>query len=71
MSAPAPRDSPAPSCTFGELWSVEDSLESLRAVTAEEVRVLAGELLARPRSLVVVGPDDGDLAAELLAAIAP
>lgn len=57
--------------TFGELWSVEDSLESLRAVKAEEVRVLAGELLARPRSLVVVGPDDGDLAAELLAAIAP
>ncbi|OJX95644.1 putative Zn-dependent peptidase [Salana multivorans] len=51
---------------FGELWSVDDSLDALRAVTADAVQRLAGELLAQPRSLVVVGPERGDLAGELL-----
>ncbi len=40
----------------GELLGLDESLERIRAVTAEEVRVLAGELAALPRSRVVVGP---------------
>ncbi len=40
----------------GELLSQAESLERIRAVTAEEVRSLAAELAARPRSIVTVGP---------------
>jgi len=40
----------------GELLVLDESLERIRAVTAEEVRVLAGELAALPRSRVLVGP---------------
>ncbi|WP_298459628.1 pitrilysin family protein [uncultured Cellulomonas sp.] len=40
----------------GELLGLDESLERIRAVTAEEVRVLAGELAAMPRSSVLVGP---------------
>ena len=40
----------------GELLSQEESLERIRAVTAEDVRVLAAELASRPRSVVRVGP---------------
>lgn len=40
----------------GELLSQEESLERIRAVTAEDVRALAAELAARPRSVVRVGP---------------
>ncbi len=40
----------------GELLSQEESLERIRAVTAEEVRDLAAELAAQPRSIVKVGP---------------
>ncbi|GIG25219.1 M16 family metallopeptidase [Cellulomonas denverensis] len=40
----------------GELLSTEEALERLRAVTAEDVRVLAAELASRPRSVVRVGP---------------
>lgn len=41
---------------FGELLSLAESLERIRAVTAEDVRELAAELAARPRSVVRVGP---------------
>ncbi|MGO1317982.1 MAG: M16 family metallopeptidase [Cellulomonadaceae bacterium] len=40
----------------GELLSIADSLERIRAVTLQEVQVLAQDLAARPRSVVRVGP---------------
>ncbi|MDO8107367.1 pitrilysin family protein [Isoptericola sp. b441] len=40
----------------GELVSVTEALERIRSVTAAEVTDLAAELLARPRSVVRVGP---------------
>ncbi|WP_199423801.1 M16 family metallopeptidase [Actinotalea solisilvae] len=40
----------------GELLSQEESLERIRAVTAEDVRELAADLALRPRSVVRVGP---------------
>ncbi|ROS77153.1 pitrilysin family protein [Cellulomonas sp. PhB143] len=40
----------------GTLLSLEDSIERIRAVTAEEVRELAADLASRPRSVVRVGP---------------
>ncbi len=50
----------------GELLSVDELLEAIRAVTAEEVQALAVELAAAPRSLVVVGPFERDVALEAL-----
>ncbi|GAA1728057.1 pitrilysin family protein [Isoptericola hypogeus] len=41
---------------YGELLSVEESLERVRAVTSADVRELAADLAARPRSVVRVGP---------------
>ncbi|QAY62294.1 insulinase family protein [Xylanimonas allomyrinae] len=41
---------------FGELLGLEESLERIRAVTAQDVRDLAADLAARPRSVVRVGP---------------
>lgn len=55
----------------GELTTLEETLENIRAVTAEEVQRLAADLAARPRSLVVVGPFEEDVAGALLAATAP
>ena len=46
--------------TLGEFSTVEENLERIQAVTAEDVRALAAELASRPRHLVVVGPYDGD-----------
>src|SRR5690606_33887524 len=46
----------------GELTTLEETLENIRAVTAEEVQRLAADLAARPRSLVVVGPFEEDVA---------
>ena len=40
----------------GELLSIEESLDRVRSVTAEEVQSLAKDLAARPRSVVRVGP---------------
>lgn len=40
----------------GELMSVDETLERIRAVTAQEVQELAAELAAVPRSVVRVGP---------------
>lgn len=45
---------------YGEFVTLDESLRRIRAVTAEQVRDLAAELLARPRSLTVVGPFDDD-----------
>ncbi len=45
---------------YGEFVSIDESLERIRAVTATDVRDLAAELYARPRSLAVVGPFDHD-----------
>ncbi|QAY70578.1 M16 family metallopeptidase [Xylanimonas protaetiae] len=41
---------------FGEILSLEESLERIRAVTADDVRDLAADLAGRPRSVVRVGP---------------
>lgn len=40
----------------GELLSLDESLERVRAVTANDVQKLAAELAAAPRSVVRVGP---------------
>ncbi|WP_130781685.1 M16 family metallopeptidase, partial [Cellulomonas biazotea] len=40
----------------GELLSIDESLERIRAVTAADVQDLAAELASRPRSVVRVGP---------------
>jgi predicted Zn-dependent peptidase len=44
----------------GEFVNLDETLRRVRAVTADDVRVLAAELAARPRSLAVVGPFDPD-----------
>jgi predicted Zn-dependent peptidase len=54
--------------THGELMSLGEMLERLRAVTTEEVRALAVELAGAPRSLVVVGPFEHDVATVALGA---
>lgn len=41
---------------FGKLWSIGESLEMVRAVTADDVMALAGELASRPRAHVLVAP---------------
>jgi len=56
---------------YGEIIPLAESLERIRQVTAVEVQQLAAELAARPRSLVVVGPFEHDVAGELLARTAP
>ncbi|MFH5822518.1 M16 family metallopeptidase [Georgenia sp. AZ-5] len=50
----------------GELTSLDEMIERISAVTAEEVGGLAADLAASPRSLVVVGPFDDDAASRLL-----
>ena len=55
----------------GEITTLEETLERIRAVTAGQVQELAAELAARPRSLVVVGPFEHDVAGEALAAAIP
>ncbi|MBE1874671.1 M16 family metallopeptidase [Myceligenerans pegani] len=41
---------------YGELFSLEENLARIRAVTREDVRALARDLASRPRSVVRVGP---------------
>src|SRR5665811_2170691 len=41
---------------FGELWSIGEALDQVRAVTADDVTRLAVELASRPRGEVRVGP---------------
>ncbi len=45
---------------YGEYVSLDEALQRIQAVTADDVRELAEELYARPRSLAVVGPFDAD-----------
>ncbi|MDM8085761.1 pitrilysin family protein [Cellulomonas cellasea] len=40
----------------GELLSLDETLDRIRAVTAADVQELAAELAARPRSMVRIGP---------------
>jgi predicted Zn-dependent peptidase len=44
----------------GTFMSIDETLAAVRGVTAQQVRDLAAELVARPRSLAVVGPFDPD-----------
>ncbi|WP_084129922.1 pitrilysin family protein [Demequina sp. NBRC 110055] len=41
---------------FGELWSIEESLAQVRAVTADAVVAMAADLASRERASVRVGP---------------
>jgi predicted Zn-dependent peptidase len=57
---------------YGEHCTVEQTLQQIDGVTAEQVAALAGELLGRPRTAAVVGPyahaeDLPDEIAELIA----
>ncbi|MEZ5116340.1 MAG: pitrilysin family protein [Candidatus Nanopelagicales bacterium] len=45
---------------YDELPSVDEVLRRIDAVTPEEVRILAAELLDRPPALAVIGPFDPD-----------
>ena len=54
--------------TYGRLTSIEESLARIRAVSATDVQELAARLVARPRSLVIVGPFTDDVAGEALGA---
>jgi predicted Zn-dependent peptidase len=45
---------------YGEYVGLEEALQRIGSVTAEQVAVLARELAERPRSLTVVGPFDED-----------
>ena len=42
----------------GSFVSIDEILQAVRSVTAADVRALAAEIAARPRSLAVVGPFD-------------
>jgi predicted Zn-dependent peptidase len=46
--------------THGQFLDVDGVLANVRSVTAEDVRVLAADLLSRPRSVTVVGPFSDD-----------
>ena len=41
---------------FGELWSIGESLDDVRKVTADDVQAIASDLASRPRATVRVGP---------------
>lgn len=47
--------------SFGELTSVDESLERVAVVTRDDVQRLAQELFDRPRSIAAVGPFDTDV----------
>lgn len=53
----------------GHFLGLEAALASIRAVTVEDVRALAADLASRPRSLVVVGPLEGDRTFPAVAAV--
>jgi len=42
--------------TFGDLWSIGEALDEIRAVTADDVVAVAAELASRDRAVVRVGP---------------
>ncbi|MDR0482936.1 MAG: insulinase family protein, partial [Cellulomonadaceae bacterium] len=41
---------------YGEFSTIDESLERIKAVTREDIRTLAADLAAQPRSTVRVGP---------------
>jgi predicted Zn-dependent peptidase len=45
---------------FDELLSVDQVLARIAAVTLDDVRAVAAQVLALPPTLAVVGPFDGD-----------
>ena len=45
---------------YGELMSVDEVLDHIAAVTVDDVRAVARDLLAAPETLAVVGPFDED-----------
>ncbi len=45
---------------YGELLTVEDIISRISAVTVEDVRAVAADVLSAPPSLVVIGPFDED-----------
>ena len=44
---------------FGELWSIGEALDEVRAVTEADVMAVATELASRERAVVRVGPRPG------------
>jgi predicted Zn-dependent peptidase len=48
----------------GEIITLDEVIEKLDAVTAEECREVASDVLSRPRSVTVIGPFDEDAFAE-------
>jgi predicted Zn-dependent peptidase len=44
---------------FGDLWSIGEALDEVRAVTADDVAGVAAELASRERAVVRVGPRPG------------
>ena len=54
------RTSFLPRLVYGEYLTVDEILERIEAVSADDVRAVAAELAGRPRSLAVVGPFDED-----------
>ncbi len=44
---------------FGDLWSIGEALDEIRAVTADDVAAVAAELASRERAVVRVGPRAG------------
>ncbi len=50
---------------YGELLSVDEVIDRIDGVTLDDISAMAGELLAAPPTLAVVGPfeDDRDFAA--------
>jgi predicted Zn-dependent peptidase len=44
---------------FGELWSIGEALDEVRAVTGADVIAVASELASRERAVVRVGPSPG------------
>jgi predicted Zn-dependent peptidase len=48
----------------GEIITLDEVIEKLDAVTSEECREVASDVLSRPRSVTVIGPFDEDTFAE-------
>jgi len=44
----------------GEILTVDQVIERVDAVTVEDAQEVAADVLARPRSLAVIGPFDED-----------
>jgi predicted Zn-dependent peptidase len=57
---------------YGDVLEVDDLLAKIDAVSADDARSVASELLGQPMSLGVIGPfDDHDFAQDFSEAVAP